>query len=137
MKTYILVVTVFMLIVFNACSNDDSESEHSFDLKDNTEICISDPRITDPNYEGTICCLYRVDDLALNSPIDYLYITNLTNATATWSVFSGNIEIISGVNDTRVTIKLKDGFTEGELIALGTTEGGLNCAVSVIITKVE
>jgi hypothetical protein len=125
---------IILIILFISCSENNPIS---INLEDNvSESCeINDPRLTDPNFQGTICCFQRNSVLGLNTPVEYEYLTNLESVSVLWQVESGNIEIISGQNSNIVTIILGENFNDGVIRVIGTSSNGLRCSELVEITK--
>jgi hypothetical protein len=121
-------------ISFISCSENDSTS---ITLEDNVPggSCeVDDPRLTDPNYEGTICCFQRNSALSLNTPVIYEYLTNLSDPSVTWQIESGDIQIVSGQDSKIITINLGENFEGGIIKVLGTSTDGLACSEAVVIT---
>ena len=101
--------------------NNVNPSQDSFILTDDSDEVCNDPKITDPNYTGTICCTQRNTPLSLEDTIEYEYFTNLPNVSVSWEILSGDIEFVSDDNSKKVTIKLRDNFREGQLRGIGTS----------------
>lgn len=128
-------IIILMILLFTSCSENEPIT---INLEDNVSgSCeINDPRLTDPNFEGTICCFQRNSVLSINTPVVYEYLTNLTIASVFWQVESGDIEIISGQNSNIVTIVLGENFNDGVIRVLGTSVIGLRCSELVEIKKI-
>lgn len=129
-KSVILLVTV----LFFSCNENDSPT---INLKDNVPgLCLdNDPRLTDPNFTGTICCFQRNTTLNINTPIVYEYLTNLSDPIVKWEIISGDIEFLSGIDSNKVTIQLGDNFKNGKIKVRGVSSDGLTCDEIIMIEE--
>ncbi|WP_435262788.1 hypothetical protein [Tenacibaculum sp. nBUS_03] len=127
-------VIFLALLLFFSCKEDESML---ISLKDNVPgLCLdNDPRLTDPNFTGTICCFQRNSTLNINTPIVYKYLTNLSNPMVKWEIISGDIKFLSGNDKSIVTIQLGNNFQSGEIKVSGVSSDGLSCDEFIIIEE--
>lgn len=132
-KSIILLITLIIM----SCTESNSIT---IILEDNTVNSTDYPNLTNPNYTGTICCIQRNSELNIDSLVEYEYFTNLSNPSVTWSVDTGDIEIVSGQNTNKATIKFGKNFQGGRIRITGTsgsTPNDLICGESILITASE
>ncbi|CAM1355023.1 MULTISPECIES: hypothetical protein [Tenacibaculum] len=129
-KSVILLVTV----LFFSCNENDSPT---ISLKDNTfGLCLeNEPKLTDLNFTGTVCCFQRNSTLNIGTPIVYEYVTNLSDPIVKWEIISGDIEFLSGIDNNKVTIQLGNNFKNGKIKVRGVSSGGLTCDEVIIIEE--
>ncbi len=129
-----LFMTFLVISVIISCSDSKEELTN---LEDSVTGICNDTRLTDSNFDGTICCTQRNSDLSFSSTIEYEYFTNLSNPKVSWQVNTGDIEILSGENSNVVSIRLGEGFTEGELYVLGSSGDNsiLMCGHPILISR--
>jgi len=133
-------ILISLTIFFFSCITDDTIT---YSITDDTTEMSSIDHVNDPNFTGTACGVRAITDLALNEEIQYEYITNISVPMKTWTVKSGDIQIISGSNSSIVTIILGENFTVGVLHVKGYSElntehdstSMLICGFPITITK--
>ena len=124
MKKMTKFIQIITLILFVSCSTDSNETNDISENAAKNPKSVSDCDQTASNSENNSLCLNGADFVQPSEVINYAFKTNSTDCSITWSVETGDFEILNIENNISgeftisiATLKFDTSFSGGSVKA--------------------